>query len=79
MIALNFAGLFVPAATLMAVVEKIAASTRVAMADKSVLSLLASSGVEVSTDDTPDKAQRFIEAEITRWSPVIMPLGLKPN
>ena len=79
MIALNFAGLFVPAATPAVIVEKIAAATRVAMADKGVLGLLANAGVEVSADDTSDKAQRFVETEITRWSPVIKPLGLKPN
>ena len=79
MIALNFAGLFVPAATPAVIVEKIAAATRVAMADKGVLGLLANAGVEVSADDTSDKAQRFVETEISRWSPVIKPLGLKPN
>ena len=79
MIALNFAGLFVPAATPAVIVEKIAAATRVAMADKGVLGLLANAGVEVSADDTSDKAQRFVETEITRWSPVIKPLGLKPD
>jgi tripartite-type tricarboxylate transporter receptor subunit TctC len=79
MIALNFAGLFVPAATPMVIVEKIAAATRVAMSDSALLTLLTNSGLEISTDDAPDKAQRFIETEITRWSPVIKPLGLKPN
>jgi hypothetical protein len=32
-----------------------------------------------STDDTPEKARRFIENEITRWTPVIRSLGLKPG
>lgn len=79
MISLNFAGLFVPAATPAAIVDKISVSTRAAMADKGLLGLLANAGLEISADDTPDKAQRFIEAEIARWTPVIKPLGLKPN
>jgi tripartite-type tricarboxylate transporter receptor subunit TctC len=79
MIALNFAGLFVPVATPTVIVEKIAAATRIAMSDNALLTLLTNSGLEISTDDTPDKAQRFIEAEIARWSPVIKPLGLKAN
>jgi tripartite-type tricarboxylate transporter receptor subunit TctC len=79
MIALNFAGLFMPAATPATTVEKAASALRAALADKSMLNLLVSSGLELSADDTPDKARRFIDEEIARWSPVIRSLALKPG
>ncbi len=79
MIALNFAGFFVPAATPDPIVEKVGAAVRVALADKTILDLLVNSGLEKSTDDTPQKARRFVEDEIARWSPVIRSLGMKTN
>ena len=77
MIAGNFSGLFVPAATPQPIVEKLVATMQLAMADKTVLELLANAGLEVSTDNTPEKAHRYLEDEITRLSPVIKSLGLK--
>ncbi len=79
MVALNFAGLFLPAATPAATVERTANALRSALADKTMLKLLANSGLELSADDTPEKAQRFIESEIGRWSPVIRTIGLKSD
>jgi len=76
MVALNFAGLFLPAATPAATVERTASALRTALADKTMLKLLVNSGLELSADDTPEKAQRFIESEIGRWSPVIRSIGL---
>ena len=70
-------GLFVPAATPGPIVEKLVAAMQTAMADKSVLELWNKAGLEVSTDNAPDKAQRFVTDEIARWSPVIKSLGLK--
>jgi tripartite-type tricarboxylate transporter receptor subunit TctC len=77
MVAINFFGLFVPAATPEPILEKLVAAMQTAMADKPVLELWNKAGLEVSTDNTPDKGQRFVEGEITRWSPVIKSLGLK--
>lgn len=79
MVALNFAGLFVPAATPAAAVERIANALRAAVADKAMTRLLVNSGQELSADDTPDKARRFVESEIARWSPMIRSIGLKPG
>jgi tripartite-type tricarboxylate transporter receptor subunit TctC len=79
MIALNFAGLFFPPATPGNIVEKVAAAMRAAMADKALLDVFSSSGLEISADDTPDKAQRFVESEIARWSPIVKSLALKQN
>ena len=77
MVAINFFGLFVPVATPGPIIEKVVAAIQVAMTDKTVLDQLAKGGLEVSTDNTPEKAHRFVDDEITRWSPVIKSLGLK--
>ena len=79
MVALNFAGLFVPAATPAATVERVSTALRAAIADKALVKLLSNAGLEMSADDTPERAQRFIESEIGRWSPVIRSIGLKPG
>jgi tripartite-type tricarboxylate transporter receptor subunit TctC len=79
LVALNFAGLFVPAATPAATVDRISNALRAAVADKALQNLLASSGLELSADVTPERAQRFIDSEIGRWSPVIRSIGLKPD
>jgi tripartite-type tricarboxylate transporter receptor subunit TctC len=79
MIALNFAGLFLPAATPGAIVDKVSAAARAVMADKSIIDLMTHAGMEISADDMPAKAQRFVEDEIARWTPVVKSLALKPN
>ena len=79
MVALNFAGLFVPAATPAATVERVSTALRAAIADKALVKLFSNAGLEMSADDTPERAQRFIESEIGRWSPVIRSIGLKPG
>lgn len=79
LIALNFSGLFAPSATPSAAVERVAQAMRTAIADKATQKLLVSSGLELSPDDAPDRARRFVESEIERWSPVIRSIGLKPG
>jgi tripartite-type tricarboxylate transporter receptor subunit TctC len=79
MVALNFAGLFVPSATPAATVERVSTALRAAIADKALVKLFSNAGLEMSADDTPERAQRFIESEIGRWSPVIRSIGLKPG
>jgi tripartite-type tricarboxylate transporter receptor subunit TctC len=79
MIAHNFFGLFVPARTPAPLIERIVAAVHTTLADSAVLELWAKAGLEASPDQTPDKAQRFVEDEINRWSPVIKSLGLKQD
>jgi tripartite-type tricarboxylate transporter receptor subunit TctC len=79
MVALNFAGLFAPAATPAATVERTSTALRAAIADKALVKLFLNAGLEMSADDTPERAQRFIDSEIGRWSPVIRSIGLKPG
>lgn len=74
--AVNFAGLFVPAATPDAIVEKIAAAARKSMADPKLIEFYKKSGLEISEANTPAAAGQFVGNEIARWTPVMKAIGL---
>ena len=76
-VAVNFAGIFAPSKTPQAAIVKITEATRAAMADADYLRILAASGFEPSPDTTPEKASRFVNDEIARWTPVIKAIGFK--
>jgi tripartite-type tricarboxylate transporter receptor subunit TctC len=77
MVSQNFIGLFAPARTPRAIVEQIAQATRSAMADREFQQAFVASGFEPYVDSSPDKAKRFVEDEIARWTPIIKAIGLK--
>jgi tripartite-type tricarboxylate transporter receptor subunit TctC len=77
LIARNFYGLFVPAGTPAAIVERISEATRAAMADEELRESLIGSGLEPYPDSSPEAARRFVEDEVNRWRPVIIRIGLK--
>src|SRR5215813_9459849 len=77
MVAQNFIGLFAPAKTPREIIDQIARATRDAMADQQFGQAFVSAGFDPYPDSTPEKAQQFVEAEITRWTPIIKSLGLK--
>jgi tripartite-type tricarboxylate transporter receptor subunit TctC len=77
MIGLLFLGLFVPAATPRPIVDRITEATHAAMTDPEFQKVLVSSGLEASPDSNSEKARRFMEAEITRWGPVVKAAGFK--
>jgi tripartite-type tricarboxylate transporter receptor subunit TctC len=77
MIGLLFLGLFAPAATPRAIVDRIAEATRAAMADVEFQKVLIASGLEAIPDSNPDKAKQFIDEEIARWGPVVKAAGFK--
>jgi tripartite-type tricarboxylate transporter receptor subunit TctC len=70
-------GLFAPKATPDAVVDRIAAATRIAMADPALQATYRSQGMEPDIDSGPDKFQRLVEDELARLAPVIKSTGLK--
>jgi tripartite-type tricarboxylate transporter receptor subunit TctC len=70
-------GLFAPKATPDAVVDRIAAATRIAMADPALQATYRSQGMEPDVDSGPDKFQRLVEDELARLAPVIKSTGLK--
>jgi tripartite-type tricarboxylate transporter receptor subunit TctC len=77
MIGLLFLGLFAPAATPRAIVDRIAEATGAAMADGDFQKVLIASGLEAISDSNPDKAKQFIDEEIARWGPVVKAAGFK--
>jgi tripartite-type tricarboxylate transporter receptor subunit TctC len=77
MIAQNFVGLFAPAGTPKAIIAQIFRATRTAMAEPAFRDLLIQSGFEPQVDSTPEAAQRMVDEEIARWTPVIKAVGLK--
>jgi tripartite-type tricarboxylate transporter receptor subunit TctC len=77
MVAQLFTGLFAPAATPKPIVEKIAAATHTAMADRAFQDLMIKSGFEPVIDSNPDKAQRFVGEEHVRLTPVMKAANLK--
>lgn len=70
-------GLFAPKATPDAVVDRIAAATRSAMADPALQETYRSQGMEPDIDSSPNRFQRLVEEELTRLAPIIKSIGLK--
>ena len=77
MVSHNFTGLFSPKGTPKAIIDQIAEATRKAMANQELQRIFIDSGIEPNLDASPQKAQRLLEDEIARWTPVIRAIGLK--
>lgn len=71
MIAQLFTGLFAPAGTPQAIVERLSKVTRQALADKKFQEILYNSGFEPVLDSSPAKAQRYVEEERKRFLPLL--------
>jgi tripartite-type tricarboxylate transporter receptor subunit TctC len=70
-------GLFVPAGTPKAIVERVAEATRTALADAEYQKALIASGFESLPASGPDQARRYMADEHVRWKPVVDAIGLK--
>jgi tripartite-type tricarboxylate transporter receptor subunit TctC len=77
MVGLLFLGLFVPAATPAAIVERIGDATHKLMADPEFQKVLTTAGLEAIPDSNSAKAKRFMEEELVRWEPVVKAAGMK--
>jgi tripartite-type tricarboxylate transporter receptor subunit TctC len=77
MIGLLFLGLFAPAGTPKAIVDRIGEATGKAMADPEFHKVLVASGLEAIADSNSEKAKAFLDAEIARWGPVVKAAGFK--
>ena len=77
MVAANFNGLFAPAGVPKRIVERLAALTKAAVAEKDVQDTLLRSGFEPILDSGPDSAQRTVASELARWVPIIKQTGFK--
>jgi tripartite-type tricarboxylate transporter receptor subunit TctC len=78
LIAQLFTGLFVPAATPQAVIDRLAAANRKAMTSQAFQKKLVDAGFEPMTD-TPAEAQKFVDGELARLGPLIASTGFKPG
>jgi tripartite-type tricarboxylate transporter receptor subunit TctC len=77
MIGQLFLGIFAPAGTPKAIIDRIAQATRSAMASEDYQKALITSGFEPILESGPDQAQRYLVEEQARWAPVVKATDLK--
>jgi tripartite-type tricarboxylate transporter receptor subunit TctC len=77
MISQNFVALFAPAGTPRPIIEQVAQATRVGLSDRELQDLFHQAAFEPRPDSGPEQARRFLDDEITRWSPIIKAIKLK--
>ena len=59
------------------IIDQIVQATHTAMADQQFKDAFVAAGFEPTLDSTPELTRRFVEEEVTRWTPVIKAIGLK--
>jgi tripartite-type tricarboxylate transporter receptor subunit TctC len=77
MIAANFNGLIAPKSVSPAIIKTLADATRQVMADAQLLSVLGKSGFEPTDESSPELAQRMINDELARWTPIMKSLNFR--
>jgi tripartite-type tricarboxylate transporter receptor subunit TctC len=77
MISQNFVALFAPAGTPRPIIEQVAQATRSGLSDRELQELFHQAAFEPRPDSGPEHARRFLDDEITRWSPIIKAIKLK--
>ncbi len=75
----TWTGLWVPAGTPKAAVDKLAAVTREALADPAIVKRLSALGQEIfpAAEQTPEGLRAFHKSEIEKWWPIIKAAGMK--
>ena len=71
-----FTGLFAPAGTPLAIVERLATATRAVKQDPSFQAALTKSGFEPVEEAGPKEAQRYVDDEARRLAPIIKSAGM---
>jgi tripartite-type tricarboxylate transporter receptor subunit TctC len=69
--------LFAPKGTARSVIMLIAQATGTALGEPDLQQKYVASGVEPSTDPSPEAAARQLEAEIAHWKPIVQRIGLR--
>jgi tripartite-type tricarboxylate transporter receptor subunit TctC len=69
---------FVPAKTPKAVVDKLNAAIKAAIADKAVQDALLSAGIEPQTS-MPDELRAFVVSETRKWADIVKAAGIEPE
>jgi tripartite-type tricarboxylate transporter receptor subunit TctC len=77
MISQNFVALFAPAGTSRPIIEQVAQATRSGLSDRDLQDLFHQAAFEPRPDSGPEHARRFLDDEVTRWSPIIKAIKLK--
>ena len=77
LVAPNFIGLFAPADVPKAIIEAVSAANLKLCAEKSYQELLISGTFELEPLSTPAEYKRYVEAELTRWKPIVTTMGIK--
>lgn len=77
MVVENFNAVLAPGGTPRAVIDQLNAATLKAIADADFQKNLRNAGADPVTDSTPEKAARFVQEEIKRWTPIIRRTGFK--
>jgi tripartite-type tricarboxylate transporter receptor subunit TctC len=77
MISQQSIGLFAPAGTPRAIVDRIAQANHSALAHPAYQELLLKTGFEPDIDSSPEKFRRLIEDEIAKWTPIVASIGIK--
>jgi tripartite-type tricarboxylate transporter receptor subunit TctC len=76
-VAYTFNIVFAPAGTPRVAIDTLANALRKVMANHAFLDTLVKIGVDPVTDSSPEKAGVMLRAEIAKWRPLIVSLGLK--
>jgi tripartite-type tricarboxylate transporter receptor subunit TctC len=76
-VAYTFNIIFAPAGTPRAAIDTLATALRKVMSNHAFLDTLVKIGVDPVTDSDPEKAAAMQRAEIAKWRPLIVSLGLK--
>jgi tripartite-type tricarboxylate transporter receptor subunit TctC len=79
LITLQFMGVFAPGATPRPIVDKLAAVTREATADRTFQQKLVAAGFEPVADSGPEQTAKFVQEELVRWTPLLKASGIKFN
>jgi tripartite-type tricarboxylate transporter receptor subunit TctC len=77
MVASNFNGLFAPAGTPKQIIDLLADGTRKVMADPEFKKVLTTSGFEPTAESGPEQAQRLVNDELARWTPIMKATNFK--
>ena len=73
----NFIGVFAPAGVPRDVVDTVSAANLKLLADKSYQDLLISGTFELEPLTSPAQYKQYVEAELTRWRPIVTAMGIK--
>jgi tripartite-type tricarboxylate transporter receptor subunit TctC len=71
--------LLVPKGTPREIIDRISAATGKALAEPDLRRTYLESGVEPSSNSSPEAASRVLQDEIVHWTPIIKQIGLKPD